>query len=89
VAQLPGEDWLMQQIGSEVILFHRHTEAELLRFNPADGDATARAQLAIYMLTELNDEQKSFAHFWSGYFHAHATMTPQSPVQVFQLEDKE
>jgi hypothetical protein len=22
---------------------------------------------------ELNDEEKTFAHFWSGYFYAHAT----------------
>jgi hypothetical protein len=89
MAQLPGENWLMQQIGGQVILFERGTERELLRFDPADGNDAARAQFTIHLLEELNAEQKSFAHFWSGYFHAHATMTPQSPIQVFQLEDKE
>lgn len=72
MAQLPGETWLMQQINGEVILFHRYTERELLRFDPSDGNAAARAQMTIHQLDELDDEQKSFAHFWSGYFYAHA-----------------
>jgi hypothetical protein len=71
MAQL-GEDWLMQQIGGQVILFHRHTEEELLRFDPNDGNAAARAQKTIYDLDRLTDEEKCFAHFWSGYFYAHA-----------------
>jgi len=68
-----GEDWLIQQIGDEVILFHRHTEEELIRFNPADANEAAVAQGTIFHLTELTAEEKSFAHFWSGYFYAHAT----------------
>lgn len=66
--------WLMQQIGGEVILFHRHTEEELLRFDPSDADAAAGAQKAIYDLEQLDPEQKCFAHFWSGYFYAHANI---------------
>jgi len=73
MAQLPGETWLIQQIGGEVILFHRHTEEELLRFDPSDGNAAARAQLAIFRLEQLDEEQKAFAHFWSGYFYAYAS----------------
>ena len=65
-------NWLMQQIGGEVILFERYTERELLRFDPSDADAAARAQRTIYDLTGLTDEEKCFAHFWSGYFYAHA-----------------
>ena len=72
MAQLPGETWLIQQIDGEVILFHRHTEQELLRFDPHDANAAAQAQRAIFLLDELDDEQKCFAHFWSGYFYAHA-----------------
>jgi hypothetical protein len=68
-----GEDWLIQQIDGQVILFHRYDEHEIVRFDPADADATARAQLPIHQSTELDDEQKCFAHFWSGYFYAHAT----------------
>lgn len=70
MAQLPPNgDWLMQNIGGEVILFHRHTEEEVVRFNPADADALARAQHTIY-LSPLSDEAKCFAHMWSGYFYA-------------------
>lgn len=76
MAQLPPDGtWLMQQIGGEVILFHRYTEEELLRFDPNDMDAVARAQKAIYDLEQeglLTAEQRCFAHMWSGYFYAHA-----------------
>ena len=73
MAQLPPDGtWLIQQIGGEVILFHRWTEQEIVRFNPADADAAAKAQAVIYATEELDDEQKSMAHFWSGYFYAHA-----------------
>lgn len=73
MAQLPPDGrWLMQQIAGEVVLFERYTERELLRFDPTDSNACARAQRTIYELEELNAEQKSFAHFWSGYFHAMA-----------------
>jgi hypothetical protein len=73
MAQLPPDgEWLIQQIGGEVILYHRHTEEELLRFDPADANASAQAQKTIHDLEVLDSEQKSFAHFWSGYFHAYA-----------------
>lgn len=75
MAQLPPDgQWLIQQIDGEVILFERYTERELLRFNPSDANASARAQKTIFDLDELNDEQKCFAHFWSGYFYAYAHM---------------
>lgn len=74
MARLPGEEWLIQQIGSEVILFHEYTEEEIVRFNPADGNACAQAQKVIDDSDKLGTEQKTFAHFWSGYFYAHANM---------------
>jgi hypothetical protein len=74
MAQLPPDgDWLIQQIDGQVILFQRHTEEEILRFDPADGNDAARAQLVIHQSDQLTDEEKCFAHFWSGYFYAHAT----------------
>lgn len=73
MAQLPGGEWLIQQIDGTVVLFHRDTEQEIVRFDPSDRDATARAQGAIAHSDLLDEEQKSFAHFWSGYFYAHAT----------------
>lgn len=73
MAQLPGERYLIQQIDGIVVLFERYTERELLKFDPSNPDACARAQHQIHQLPELNEEQKSFAHFWSGYFYAHAT----------------
>lgn len=72
MAALPGGTWLIQQIGDEVILFHRHTEEEVVRFDPRDADAVAKAQATIYEDLRLKPEEKCFAHFWSGYFYAHA-----------------
>lgn len=68
----PDGEWLIQQIDGLVMLFHRDTEEEILRFDPMDADAAARAQATIYQTDRLNDEQKCYAHFWSGYFYAHA-----------------
>lgn len=73
MAQLPGGEWLIQQIGEQVILYHRHTEEEVVRFDARDGNAAARAQMHIAASPALDEEQKSFGHFWSGYFYAHAT----------------
>lgn len=72
MAKLPGERYLIQQIDGEVVLFHLYTEEELVRFDPSDANASAIAQKTIYDLEELSDEEKCFAHFWSGYFYAHA-----------------
>jgi hypothetical protein len=73
MAQLPGENWLIQQIDGVVILFHRDTEEEVVRFDPSDGNAMAQAQKVIYDSNKLTAEEKCFAHVWSGYFYAHAT----------------
>ena len=71
MARLPSLRWLIQQVDGIVILFEDHTEREIVRFDPSDADATARAQKVIHD-SELSDEDKYFAYFWSGYFHAHA-----------------
>lgn len=71
MAVLPGEEWVMQQIDGQVVLFQAYTEEEIVRFDPTDANETAKAQKVIYDSEELNAEQKSFAHFWSGYFYAH------------------
>ena len=73
MAQLPGERYLIQNIDGQVILFERYTEEEIVRFSPADSDAAAKAQATIHSSDRLNDEEKAFAHFWSGYFYANAT----------------
>lgn len=73
MAQLPSGDWLIQQIGGEVILFQRFTEEEIVRFDPLDADAAAVAQGVIAMDPRLDKEDTSFAHFWSGYFYSCAT----------------
>jgi hypothetical protein len=74
MAQLPpGGDWLIQQESGSVSLFHRYTEKEIVRFNPSDANSAARAQQTIAESPDLTVEQKSFAHFWSGYFYAHAS----------------
>lgn len=72
MARLPSEQWLIQQIGDEVILFQDGSEREIVRFDPSDGNRTAQVQKIIHD-SELSDEDKCFAHFWCGYFYAHAT----------------
>jgi hypothetical protein len=67
----PDGEWLIQQIDGTVILFNRYTEEEIVRFNPSDMNAVAMAQNTIHDSDRLDDEQKCFAHFWSGYFYAH------------------
>jgi hypothetical protein len=74
MARLPSERYLIQQIDADlVILFEDGTEREIVRFDPSDNNATALAQKDIHF-SELGDEDKCFAHFWSGYFHAHANI---------------
>lgn len=85
MARLPGENYLIQQIGGQVVLFHDMTEEEIVRFDPTDANAAARAQFTIYSSDELNPEQKCFAHFWAGYFYAHSGSTPEGwdgPIRV-------
>lgn len=73
MAQLPPDGtWLVQQIGNQVIVFQRHTEEEVVRFDASDGNAAAKAQKVIYDDPRLTPEQKQFASFWSGYFYAYA-----------------
>jgi len=88
VAQLPPDgEWLIQQIGGQVILFNRYTEAEIVRFDPHDVNAAAQAQADIHMVPELNDEQRCFAHFWSGYFYALAILESQSTSSMLTFDD--
>jgi len=72
MARLPSENFLIQQIDGMVVLFEDHTEREIIRFDPSDADVIAFAQKVIHE-SELSPEDKCFAHFWSGYFHAHAS----------------
>jgi hypothetical protein len=73
MAQLPPDgEWLIQQIGGTVIVFNRYTEEEIVRFDPSDVNAAAIAQKTIRDSNKLTDEQKCYAHFWSGYFYRNA-----------------
>lgn len=73
MARLVAESsWLIQQIDGLVILFKEYTEEEIVRFHPSDSNAVAQAQKVIYDSDRLTDEEKCFAHFWSGYFYAYA-----------------
>lgn len=64
--------WMIQQQDGVVMVFHEHTDEQVVRFNPLSGDECARAQKVIYDHKGMSDEEKCFAHFWSGYFYAHA-----------------
>lgn len=82
MARLPGERYLIQQIDGQVILFEDGSEREIVRFNPADANDAAKAQKVIYD-SELTDEEKCYAHFWAGYFYAHAG----GAQALFDVED--
>jgi hypothetical protein len=71
VARLPSERFLIQEIDGIVILFEDGSEREICRFDPSDARMTAVTQEVIHR-SDLSDEDKCFAHFWSGYFYAHA-----------------
>lgn len=71
MARLPSEMYAIQQIDGKVVLFREGSEEEIVRFDPSNPSAAARAQKVIYD-SNLSEEDKCFAHFWSGYFYAHA-----------------
>ena len=81
MAQLPPDgDWLIQQNDGIVRLFQRYTEELIVEFEAADGNAAARAQAVIHNSDRLTEEQKCFAHFWSGYFYAYSVKGDPSHV---------
>lgn len=71
MARLPSERFLVQQIGGDVVLFEEGTEREIVKAPAANAGAMARAQKVIHD-SGLSPEDKSFAHFWFGYFYANA-----------------
>lgn len=72
MARLPSEKFLVQKIENYVIVYEDGTEFEIVRFDATDSNATARAQKAIHDSSRMSAEDKCFAHFWCGYFHAYA-----------------
>lgn len=85
MARLPGEQYLMQQVGAQVILFEDFTEREIARFDPADGNAAAEA-LDVIRDCEMGGEDKCHACFWAGYFHAYANRAPEMARETYVRE---
>lgn len=76
MAQLPPDgEWLVQQVEGKVYLFQRYTEFEVASWDAGDQDSIGPALKVINDSKLLNDEQKSLAAFWAGYFYAHARST--------------
>lgn len=69
----PDGEWLVQQADGVVSIFNQYTQEVLLKFDPSDREACRQAQFEIWHEPHLNDEQRCFASFWSGYFYAHAS----------------
>lgn len=84
MARLPSYQYLIQQIGDRVVLFEDGTEAEVVRFDPADGSAVARAQKVIHD-SDLSDEDKTFAHFWAGYYYAYLSPAEERVTRALDL----
>lgn len=76
MATLPSYNYVIQQVDNRVVLTEMYSEdPPLVSFDPSDANACAIAQGTIHRLYDMTDEDKCFAHFWSGYFYAHATRT--------------
>lgn len=75
----------MQQVGAQVILFEDYTERQVVRFDPADGNAAADA-LDVIRDSELGGEDKCYACFWAGYFHAYANRAPEMARETYVRE---
>lgn len=82
MARLPSEQYIMQQMDGLVVLFEDFTECEIVRFDPSNSVATM-AVLEIIRESELADEDRCFACFWAGYFHAYACPDPQVVQEPF------
>lgn len=82
MSRLPSERYLIQQIGGDVVIFAEESftepEREIVRVplftddDEVNASGMARAQKVIHD-SELDDEDKCFAHFWCGYFYGYAT----------------
>lgn len=73
MARLPSMRFIMQEVDGMVVLFEEGTEEEIVKFDPTNANASALAQKDIYDSDKLSDEDKCFAHFWSGYFYGRMT----------------
>lgn len=74
MALLPSQNWIINQADGWVSLTKVGADDDeaIVSFRPADANMTAMAQSVIHFDAQLSDEDKCFAHFWSGYFHAYA-----------------
>jgi hypothetical protein len=72
MARLPGDRYLIQCIGDNVVLFEDYTERTLAKALASD-EHSVECAIGSILESELTDEQKSFAYFWFGYFHGYAT----------------
>lgn len=71
MARLPSGEFLVQQIGDDVVVFEGYTERQIARFNPTNAESMLDGIRAI-SVSELSSDDKAMAQFWSGYFYAHA-----------------
>lgn len=67
----PDGRYLVQKMGQAIVIIETGTEEVLVSWTATDPGATARAQHDIHLHPDLTPEQKCFAHFWAGYFHAY------------------
>jgi len=88
MARLPGMQHVIQQSSGLVVLSEDGTEHEIVRFDPSDGTAVETA-LARIGCSDLGPEDKCFAWFWSGYFHAHSNRNPEVARETFITETED
>lgn len=70
MARLPSLQWLVQEVDGVVSVFREGDEKTIVEFNARNGIETMMAMKPLWESTELSDEDKCFAIFWCGYFHA-------------------
>ena len=72
MARLPNEEWLVQSIGGDTVVFRESDGYELVRVPSGDPGAIGPALRIVATTSLLDLEDRALALFWLGYFHAHA-----------------
>lgn len=85
MARLPSEQYLIQQADGRVRLFEDGSERLIVAFDADNGNAIELA-LDLIRTSELDDQDKSFALFWAGYFHGYADRDPELARETFITE---
>jgi hypothetical protein len=64
-----NDQWLMQQVEGVVVLFNEYIDEQITEFKPSRSLSVANAIEEIKTTDKLNQDDKTLAIFWAGYFY--------------------